>query len=155
MTPSQVKKKVFPQRRKVASFLGCSGHLVSQFHPGIQWLFRLSRYLSFFTGLQVFPVLLDCGELCYLLYQRWEVCFSCSYMVLVGICFSRNCINQPLNIATAWSCTFHLRKQSQRKNKELNVLGIQVLCFMSSNLGGLLIFNPSMFGAGNLIIIIS
>ena len=45
--------------------------------------------------LQVFHVLLDCGGLCHLQYQQWEVYFSCFYSVLIGISFFTN-LGQPV-----------------------------------------------------------
>ena len=50
----------------------------------------------------------------------------------LGYRFSRTWVNQSLNIATAWSCEFHLWKQSQKKNKELKWFKEKAL----SNLGG-------------------
>ena len=51
MTPLQVKKTFFHLKEKWRIFFGYSVHLLGEILPRIQLLFRLSRCLAIFIGL--------------------------------------------------------------------------------------------------------
>ena len=117
--------------------------------------------------LQVFHVLLDCGKLCQLRYQRWEVCFIRFYRVLIGISFFTN-LGQPAtkccNSLVMWIAFTKAKPKEKQGVKCFGDTGAlfyvikhtRLLGFIDDRIrsAALLIFNSSTFGAGNLINVI-